>query len=263
MLRSTNPTRPKELSDLLAPGTRRAPPAQMDITSRKIFSGKLRGAAQRASRRESSSPTTGPTPSATTPPHRLEHLRPARSPLPQTVRRGRKTCRCTWWSIARRPWTAASRTSSSSRSGWPRPWGTSASGQSQPRRGQRHRRERREFRTTGGRGPVRDRRGPFVRPGDGCPITAGRCGESSGLVSTLRDLRGKRRLQDLSATSPGHTRRWHAVHRRLQTRRLSRRGKGVMVLISDFLVKGVTRPVSRCSGARLRPFAIQVLSPRR
>lgn len=52
MLRSTNPTRPKELSDLIAPELA-ARLAQMDITSRKIFSGKLKG--ERRSKRRGES----------------------------------------------------------------------------------------------------------------------------------------------------------------------------------------------------------------
>lgn len=88
-------------------------------------------------------------------------------------------------------------------------------------------------------------------------------GNATGLLSTLRDLRGKRRLQDLSAylmdLEPVGGMRFTDGCKRVA---LSRRGKGVMVLISDFMVKeGYETGLRLLRGHGYDLFAIQVLSP--
>jgi hypothetical protein len=101
------------------------------------------------------------------------------------------------------------------------------------------------------------------------PAAAGTGGGSGdgggeiGLVSTLRDLRGKRRLQDLSSylmgLSPIGGMRFTDGCKRVA---LSRRGKGVLVLISDFMVKeGYETGLRLLKGHGYDLFAIQVLSP--
>lgn len=84
-----------------------------------------------------------------------------------------------------------------------------------------------------------------------------------GLISSLRDLRGKRRLQDLSAylmgLEPSGGTRFTDGCKRVA---LSRRGKGVMLLISDFFVKeGYETGLRLLKGHGYDLFAIQVLSP--
>lgn len=86
---------------------------------------------------------------------------------------------------------------------------------------------------------------------------------TTGLVSTLRDLRGKRRLQDLSTylmgLQPVGGTRFTDGCKRVA---LSRRGKGVMVLISDFMLKeGYETGLRLLKGHGYDLFAIQVLSP--
>ena len=88
-------------------------------------------------------------------------------------------------------------------------------------------------------------------------------GGAIGLVSTLRDLRGKRRLQDLSnyllGLQPVGGMRFSDGCKRVA---LSRRGKGVMVVISDFMVKeGYETGLRLLRGHGYDVFAIQVLSP--
>lgn len=88
-------------------------------------------------------------------------------------------------------------------------------------------------------------------------------GGEIGLVSTLRDLRGKRRLQDLSSylmgLSPIGGMRFTDGCKRVA---LSRRGKGVLVLVSDFMVKeGYETGLRLLKGHGYDLFAIQVLSP--
>lgn len=85
----------------------------------------------------------------------------------------------------------------------------------------------------------------------------------TGLVSSLRDLRGKRRLQDLSAyltgLSPLGGTRFTDGCKRVA---LSRRGRGVMLIISDFFVKeGYETGLRLLKGHGYDLFAIQVLSP--
>jgi hypothetical protein len=85
-----------------------------------------------------------------------------------------------------------------------------------------------------------------------------------GLVSSVRDLRGKRRLQDLiayilSIEPSGQTRFTDACKRIAITRR---GGKGVMVVLSDFLIKeGYEAGLRLLKGQGYDVYAIQVLSP--
>lgn len=100
-----------------------------------------------------------------------------------------------------------------------------------------------------------------ISPRDAGGVAAG-AGEM-GLVSSLRDLRGKRRLQDLSnyllGLEPTGGMRFSDGCKRVA---LSRRGKGVMVLISDFMVKeGYETGLRLLRGHGYDLFAIQVLSP--
>jgi len=85
----------------------------------------------------------------------------------------------------------------------------------------------------------------------------------SGLVSSIRDLRGKRRLQELTAylcaIEPGGQTRFGDACKRIA---LSRRGKGVMIIISDFLIKeGYETGLRMLKGRGYDLYAIQVLSP--
>lgn len=263
MLRSTNPTRPKELSDLLAPELA-ARLAQMDITSRKIFSGKLKG--ERRSKRRGESVEFAD--------HRpyvvgddLRHID---------------------WNIYGRldrlflklfleeedlSLHLVVDCSASMDCGEPNKFLFA----------------QRLAAALGYIGLVNLNRvavsaigakdASFEQPAGGVlsAIAAGLssgqvtdarsqqagAGESSGLVSTLRDLRGKRRLQDLSAYLTGLTpvggMRFTDGCKRVA---LSRRGKGVMVLISDFLVKeGYETGLRLLKGHGYDLFAIQVLSP--
>lgn len=84
-----------------------------------------------------------------------------------------------------------------------------------------------------------------------------------GLVSAIRDLRGKRRLQDLvsyilSIEPAGQTRFTDACKRIA----ITRRGKGVMIILSDFFVKeGYEAGLRLLKGHGYDVYAIQVLSP--
>ncbi len=84
-----------------------------------------------------------------------------------------------------------------------------------------------------------------------------------GLVSAIRDLRGKRRLQDLvsyilSIEPAGQTRFTDACKRIA----ITRRGKGVMIILSDFFVKeGYEAGLRLLKGQGYDVYAIQVLSP--
>lgn len=85
----------------------------------------------------------------------------------------------------------------------------------------------------------------------------------TGLVSSIRDLRGKRRLNDLAAyicsIEPRGQTRFTDAAKRIA---LTRRGRGVMVLISDFLVKeGYEDGLRLLKGHGYDLYAIQVLSP--
>ena len=91
-------------------------------------------------------------------------------------------------------------------------------------------------------------------------------GEPS-LVNSLRDLRGKRRVHDLSRficdIRPGawgeETPSFAEACRRIA---LSRRGKGIMVLMSDMLIKeGYEEGLRMLVGRGYDLFVIQTLSP--
>lgn len=83
------------------------------------------------------------------------------------------------------------------------------------------------------------------------------------LVRAVRDLRGRRRVHDLSrflcATRPGGVLNFRAAAERIA---LSRRGKGVMVLFSDFFFKdGYEDGLRLLAGHGYDLILIQVLSP--
>jgi len=86
---------------------------------------------------------------------------------------------------------------------------------------------------------------------------------SNGLVSTLRDLRGRRRLDDIArylcAIEPIGGTRFTDACKRIA---VARRGKGVMIFLSDFMVKeGYETGLRLLIGHGYDLFAIQVLSP--
>lgn len=86
---------------------------------------------------------------------------------------------------------------------------------------------------------------------------------TGGLVSSLRDLRGKRRLSDLAAflcsIEPAGGTLFSDACRRIA---ITRRGKGVMIILSDFLIKeGYEEGLRMLKGRGYDLFAIQVLSP--
>lgn len=82
-------------------------------------------------------------------------------------------------------------------------------------------------------------------------------------VRGLRDLRGRRRVHDLArficATMPGGTLSFRAAAERIA---LSRRGKGVMIIFSDFFFKdGYEDGLRLLSGHGYDLILVQVLSP--
>lgn len=86
---------------------------------------------------------------------------------------------------------------------------------------------------------------------------------ASGLVSSLRDLRGRRRLDDITrylcGLEPIGGTRFTDACKRIA---LTRRGKGVMIVLSDFMVKeGYETGLRLLRGHGYDLFAIQVLSP--
>jgi uncharacterized protein (DUF58 family) len=88
-------------------------------------------------------------------------------------------------------------------------------------------------------------------------------GAEAALVSALKDLRGRRRTQDLSrflcSIEPGGAFSFRAAAERIA---LSRRGKGVMVVFSDFFFKdGYEQGLRLLSGRGYDVFVVQVLSP--
>jgi hypothetical protein len=94
-------------------------------------------------------------------------------------------------------------------------------------------------------------------------VAPGAAVQASGLVSSVRDLRGKRRLQELvgylCSIEPGGQTRFGDACKRIA---LSRRGRGVMVLISDFFIKeGYETGLRLLKGRGYDLYAIQVLSP--
>lgn len=87
--------------------------------------------------------------------------------------------------------------------------------------------------------------------------------KSASPVRGLRDLRGRRRVHDLArficATTPGGTLSFRAAAERIA---LSRRGKGVMIIFSDFFFKdGYEDGLRLLSGHGYDLILVQVLSP--
>lgn len=83
------------------------------------------------------------------------------------------------------------------------------------------------------------------------------------LVRALRDLRGRRRVHDLArflcATRPGGTLNFRTAAERIA---LSRRGKGVMIIFSDFFFKdGYEDGLRILAGHGYDLILVQVLSP--
>lgn len=86
---------------------------------------------------------------------------------------------------------------------------------------------------------------------------------ASSPIRGLRDLRGRRRVHDLArflcATTPGGTLSFRAAAERIA---LSRRGKGVMIIFSDFFFKdGYEDGLRLLSGHGYDLILVQVLSP--
>jgi uncharacterized protein (DUF58 family) len=84
-----------------------------------------------------------------------------------------------------------------------------------------------------------------------------------GVVSVIRDLRGKRRTHDLAhwvcSLEPGGYFSFKDAAERIM---LTRRGKGLMLIFSDFLYKeGYEEGLRRLVGHGYDVFVIQVLSP--
>ncbi len=84
-----------------------------------------------------------------------------------------------------------------------------------------------------------------------------------GLVSAIRDLRGKRRLQDLASyilsIEPAGQTRFTDACKRIA---ITRRGKGVVIILSDFFIKeGYEAGLRLLKGQGYDVYAIQVLSP--
>lgn len=87
--------------------------------------------------------------------------------------------------------------------------------------------------------------------------------QETGVVSSLRDLRGRRRLQELVAylctLEPAGTTRFADACKRIA---ITRRGKGIMIVLSDFFYKeGYETGLRLLKGHGYDVFAIQVLSP--
>lgn len=84
-----------------------------------------------------------------------------------------------------------------------------------------------------------------------------------GIVSTIRDLRGRRRTADLGrwclSLTPSGSASFTEACKRIA---LSRRGKGIMIVMSDFFIKeGYQTGLRLLVGRGYDVFAIQVLSP--
>jgi uncharacterized protein (DUF58 family) len=87
--------------------------------------------------------------------------------------------------------------------------------------------------------------------------------DNSGVVSTLRNLRGRRRVHDMGAwlcgLEPAGATNFTEGAKRIA---LSRTGKGVMVVLSDFFFKeGYEQGMRYLLGRGYDVFAMQVLSP--
>jgi hypothetical protein len=84
-----------------------------------------------------------------------------------------------------------------------------------------------------------------------------------GVISSIRDLRGKRRTHDLSRwlidQEPMGSFSFRQAAERIA---LSRRGKGVMIIFSDFFFKdGFEAGLKMLTGRGYEVYCIQVLSP--
>ena len=98
-----------------------------------------------------------------------------------------------------------------------------------------------------------------VQPGDAPPVEP----RSTGIVSAVRDLRGRRRTNELAAwlcsLRPEGGSNFPEAAKRIA---LSRRGKGVMVVMSDFFFKeGYETGLRLLMGRGYDVFCLQVLSP--
>lgn len=98
--------------------------------------------------------------------------------------------------------------------------------------------------------------GPAFPPEDGARAT-------TGVLSSVRDLRGRRRTQELASwicsLRPEGGSNFTEACKRIA---LSRRGKGVMVVLSDFFIKeGYEDGLRLLSGKGYDVFCMQVLSP--
>ncbi len=92
---------------------------------------------------------------------------------------------------------------------------------------------------------------------------AARPGDAFGLVRAIRDLRGRRRTHDLSrficSVRPGGPIDFRGACERIA---LTRRGKGVMLVFSDFFFKeGYEAGLRMLVGRGYDVFCVQVLSP--
>lgn len=96
-----------------------------------------------------------------------------------------------------------------------------------------------------------------------CTTLAARTEGDGGVLGTIRDLRGRRRVHDLArflcAAQPAGATDFREACTRLA---LSRRGRGVTVVLSDFMLKeGYEDGLRLLVGRGYEVFAIQVLSP--
>ncbi len=88
-------------------------------------------------------------------------------------------------------------------------------------------------------------------------------GEGGEVLTSIRDLRGRRRVHELAkfvcGIRPGGTASFGEACKRIA---LSRRGRGVMIVLSDFFIKeGYEAGLRLLLGRGYDLFAIQVLSP--
>jgi len=93
-------------------------------------------------------------------------------------------------------------------------------------------------------------------------VTATAIGDG-GIVSAIRDLRGRRRTQDLARwmcnLEPGGGADFTEACKRIA---LARRGKGVMIILSDFFIKeGYEDGLRLLIGRGYDVYAMQILSP--
>lgn len=84
-----------------------------------------------------------------------------------------------------------------------------------------------------------------------------------GIAGTIRDLRGRRRIQDvarfLCSISPDGSTDFGKAAKRIA---MSRRGKGIMIVMSDFFMKeGYETGLRLLSGRGYDVFALQILAP--